>query len=141
LLIVLWLAPRLPQTKTEAPTPAATSPEIPVSPSPTASPIRIAQRLAGTVVGDVRYAVVEQPDGTSSLYRPGDEVAGLGQLLTIESDHATFLTPSGPVELRLAPAPTGTPAPTRRPIPPTQMRPATPMRSRRPADAPSESSP
>jgi len=139
LLLILWLAPRLPQTKTVEPT-AVPTPTIP-SPSPTMSPVPVRQRLAGTVVGDVRYAVVEQPDGTSSLYRPGDEVADLGKVLEIEADHATFLTPSGPIVLRLAAAPTGTPGRTRAPRRPTEAPVETPKPAPRSSDAQPESSP
>jgi len=66
-------------------------------------------RLAGTVVGDVRYAVVEFPDGTNDLYRPGQDVPGLGRLVEVESNHAIFEGDNGRLDLRLVAAPTTTP--------------------------------
>lgn len=75
----------------------------------TASGVR--HRLAGTVVGDARYAVIEGPRGESDLYRPGQTVPGLGRLVEVDADRATFDGEDGRVELRLAAAPTLTPAP------------------------------
>jgi hypothetical protein len=68
-------------------------------------------------------------------------VAELGRVLEIEADHATFLTPSGPVVLRLAAAPTETPGPTQRPAKPPEARPKTPRTAERPSGTPPESSP
>ena len=82
--------------------PASTQPLV-TAPAPTAV---IRHRLAGTVVGDVLYAVIENPDGTSKLYALGDTVAGLGRVVSVSSDRATVEGPTGQVELRLAPAPT-----------------------------------
>ena len=67
---------------TATPTPLAPSTPTPAAPLPTPSPLR--HRLAGTVVGDVRYAVIEDAAGGNDLYRPGQTVPDLGLLpLTI----------------------------------------------------------
>jgi hypothetical protein len=97
----------------QPPTPRDTSP--PPRPTP---PIRLApsrvitgHRLAGTVVGDAQYAIVEDPRGASDLYHLGDMVSDLGELTQIEPDRVLFAGANGPLELRLASAPTETAAP------------------------------
>lgn len=103
--------------------PMAEAPASPVQPpSPTtvagrAVPIPSGHRLAGTVVGDATYAIVEGPEG-SDLYRLGDQVSGLGKVTQIEADRATFQGNDGLVELLLAPAATKTTAPPTRTVPP-----------------------
>jgi hypothetical protein len=66
-------------------------------------------RLAGTVVGDMTYAIIEDPRGANQLYRPGQTVPGLGQITAIGSDSITLAGNDGSYELQLAPAPTLTP--------------------------------
>ena len=104
------------------PKPRAAPP--PPEPPPTARQLAPASvtsghRLAGTVVGDAQYAVVEDPNGGSDLYHLGDMVSDLGELTRIEPERVLFKGANGLLELRLAPAPTETPAP------------VTPRRSRR----------
>ncbi len=137
-LLLWWVAsPRItdtPAVATPTVSPAAAAPST--TAAAIASPTVVRHRLAGTVVGDVLYAVIEQPDGSSDLYRPGDDVAGLGRLVEVGPNRATFDGPNGHVELILIPAPTATRAPAT-PVTPR----VTPERS--PARAPSapESSP
>jgi hypothetical protein len=101
-----------------APPPAATgsaSPTVPRTtptaatpgPAPTPPPFR----LAGVAVGTSgSYAVIEDPHGVTALYRVGDQISGLGRLAGIERQEVLIETESGPVALRLRPAPTHTPA-------------------------------
>lgn len=101
---------------TPSPPPQATSVTVPPAAArSTAS--RSGYRLAGTVVGDAMYAVIEQPDGTNDLYRMGQEVPGLGRLVDLGADRATFEASDGRIELQLAPAstPTVTPSPAEQP--------------------------
>jgi hypothetical protein len=90
--------------------PAATETPEPRSRTapPTPSPPR-GHRLAGTVVGDVRYAVIEDSHGENELYRPGQRVPGLGKLMKVEARRAVFEGDNGQFELPLAKAPTPTP--------------------------------
>src|SRR5262245_40872175 len=91
----------------EAKAPAAAAPTAPrraaQSPLPTSTPVP--QRLAGVALGSVRYAVVEQPDGTTALYRAGDDVPGLGRIIDVTEDSATFAGPNGQVRLRVTAPP------------------------------------
>lgn len=99
--------PSTPASSLQA-TAASAEPEPPPrSPAKTKS----GYRLAGTVVGDALYAVIEQPDGTNDLYRPGQTVPGLGRLIDLEADRATFDGDEGRIELQLVPAPTPTDTP------------------------------
>lgn len=100
------------------PAPPPPAPES--TPSPTASPSatvaaeaqrKIEHRLAGTVVGDEQYVVVEHPDGRNELYRPGQSVPGLGRVVQIGPDDAVFEGDAGRLTLRLLPAPTPTASP------------------------------
>jgi hypothetical protein len=101
------------------PAPPPTANEV--SPTATAAPTwtpqpeakkKIQHRLAGTVVGDEQYVVVELPDGRNELYTPGQSVPGLGRVVSIGPDQATFDGDAGRVTLRLLPAPTPTATPT-----------------------------
>ncbi len=121
--------PPLESTATARPAVAATT----LAPAPTA-PIPAHYRLAGTVVGDASYAVIEHPDGTNELYRPGQEVPGLGRLVRVEADRATFAGERGPIDLKLAPAPISTPGP---PSPPPSATPRALTPARQSPHAPS----
>lgn len=129
-LIVHWWRSAVP---TEDVHPRA--PELPsVTPSPTATVIsRVATPPAGYRLAGIAenagqlFAVVEAPSGEHGLYRSGDEVPGLGQLLAVGDERATFETPNGPVTLWIAPAPTATRTITPRPAT------VTPARSPRPS--------
>lgn len=110
---LLWGAhhaapPEPPATATPAdtPSPVATATAAPALP-------KAAQgyRLAGTVVGDVAYAVIVSPDGSSQLVRPGQLVSGLGQLTAIEADRVTIEGTDGLFSLPVAAAPTVTATP------------------------------
>ena len=103
---------------TAEPAPAPTAPPA-LTPSalPTATPGVIAApppaahgyRLAGTVVGDMTYAIIEDPKGVNQLYRPGQAVPGLGQITAIDADSITLAGSDGTFALQIAPAPTNTP--------------------------------
>ena len=104
------------------------------------TPAAVRHRLAGTVIGDASYAVIEHPDGTNELYRPGQEVPGLGRLVRVEADRATFAGQQGSFDLKLAPAPILTPVPPSGP--PSATPPAfTPTRQPPRAQSGRESSP
>lgn len=126
-------------------TPAAVAEAPSPVPSPTGTmapaPAVVGYRLAGTVVGDLAYAIIESPDGTNQLYRPGQMVPGLGEVQSVEADRIVVAGGEGLLTLSLAAAPTGTatrarPRPTD--VPPLQA--ATPARSPRARSA-TESSP
>lgn len=111
LLLVAWvIRVRITTLRAVGPSPAdivTTRPTVPsASPSPSPSPPPVAQRLAGIVVGSRRYAVVEQPDGTSELYQLGEQIPGLGRLVAVEPSVATFEGRDGLIRLVIAPAPT-----------------------------------
>jgi hypothetical protein len=74
------------------------------------------------------YAVIERPDGTNDLYRPGQTVPGLGRLVDLAADRATFEGSDGRIELQLVPAstPTITPSPADEPTPAPTTQPAEP---------------
>jgi hypothetical protein len=129
LALGLWLVwdahravePPAPPTAPPAPTAMPTTPaeDIRVPPPTTAA----GHRLAGTVVGGLRFAIVEDPSGSSVLYRPGEVIPGLGELVDIAEDRITLAGSDGRFELRLASAPTATAAP-------TTVAPATPRPTR-----------
>ena len=83
-------------------------------------------RLAGTVVGDVVYAIIETSDGGNTLVQPGQIVSGLGQIVAIGDDHITVEADGHQFELALSAAPTATEAPTSAVATPTT--PARPQR-------------
>jgi Type II secretion system protein C len=114
LLLGLWLLHRAPHDA-EVPTPVPTA-ATPAEPLPTATPGLAAPpaaahgyRLAGTVVGDMTYAIIEDPHGVNQLYRPGQTVPGLGQITAIDADRVMLAGSDSTFALQLAPAPTGTP--------------------------------
>jgi hypothetical protein len=116
LLIGVWLLHRAPHDA-EAPSPAPTvpttgAPALPPTATPgVAAPPAAAHgyRLAGTVVGDMTYAIIENPSGVNQLYRPGQTVPGLGQITAIDADRVTLTGSDSTFALQLAPAPTTTP--------------------------------
>lgn len=94
--------------------PASSSPTAGQKPTDTATPdvaAHVEHRLAGTVVGDEQYVVIEHPDGRNELYRPGQTVPGLGKVGQIGPDSATFEADGRRITLRLLPAPTPTAEP------------------------------
>ena len=68
----------------------------------------VGYRLAGTVVGNVSYAVIVSPEGRSELVRNGQILKGLGQITAIEQDRVTIAGDDGEFVLRVASAPTVT---------------------------------
>lgn len=69
-----------------------------------------AHRLAGTAVGDrTSWAAIERPDGSSRLYRTGEQVSELGEIVAIHADHIVVRGEGGEFRLNLKPAPTPTP--------------------------------
>ena len=123
--------------------PATQTPTVTPTPTtPSRSPTPVLHRLAGVARGRVEYAAVEGPDGTSQLYRLGDEVPGLGRLARVDRNSATINGPSGEIRLRVAPAPTASVTPTRRATWTAPAGPITPTpRSVQPAPTASVSSP
>lgn len=96
-----------PAPRQATPTPAATA-------TATAAPAAAAtrpsgHRLAGTVVGDLRFAVIEAPDGSNELYAIDADVPGLGKLVAIGPYSATFEGSDGRFDMPLIAAPTPTP--------------------------------
>jgi len=115
LLLGIWLLRRA-HTDSEPPaaTPTVTAAVAPPTAVPTAatSPTVAAAegyRLAGTVVGDLSYAIIEDPHGGNQLYRPGQTIPGLGEVITIEADRITLAGSDGTIALQLAPGATPTP--------------------------------
>jgi hypothetical protein len=147
LLVVLalgwWLhrKPAPPHRSPPAGTPTPTT-AIEATPSPTSrisAAERTRYRLAGTVVGDAEYVVVEHPDGRSDLYRPGEVIEGLGKVVAIGADSAAFEGDGGRVELHLLPE--ATPSAAAEETAETAMQDVTPKRSRSPSPSEREPSP
>jgi len=115
--IIAWLAGRSYRGPVPRPThvPAATLAATPTADVPQPSPSPLRHRLAGTVVGDVRYAVIEDPNGGNELYRPGQTVPNLGLLVEVDARAAVFESDGRRFELELKPAATPTPGPTPEP--------------------------
>jgi hypothetical protein len=116
LVVLAAIAWRLHGPASETPPVAVIATAPPRAPRPnaaTASPteVTIAHRLAGVALGNVRYAVVEQPDGATALYRDGDDVPGLGKIVEVTENSATFEGSSGRVRLSVKPPPSPSPAP------------------------------
>ncbi len=92
-----------------AATPTPTAVPTPTEPAPVAAEPESTFRLAGTAVGDpTSYAAIELPDGTSHLYRSGDEIPNLGRLQEILPDRVVVQSPTGAITLSLKPAATPT---------------------------------
>lgn len=107
-----------------APTSTPTAPTAPGVITPPAEAMR--HRLAGTVVGGVSFAIIEDANGANALYRPGQTVPGLGELVEIAEDRVMLVGNEGRFEMRIASAPTVTTTPSRiavaTPEPPTRVR-------------------
>jgi hypothetical protein len=133
---LLWRAHHAPPPPPPAtPTPTHTATTAPTE-TPTGTLPRAAAgyRLAGTVVGDVRYAVIESPAGRSELVRTGQIVKGLGQVMAIEEDRVVIAGTEREFALLVAAAPTVTATPA---VTPITLAPTPPPRAR----SASESSP
>lgn len=136
LLLGVWLLRRAHRPAEPPATVETASTATPTTQTPTAAvaaappPAAIGYRLAGTVVGDMSYAIIEDPRGGNQLYRPGQTIPGLGKLLAVEADGATMAGGTGTFVLRLEPAPTATPA--LPPAVPTFALPPEPTRERPP---------
>jgi len=83
----------------------------PPSATPSASPRVVLQRLAGVALGNMNYVVVEQPNGATGLYRFGEDVPGLGRIVEVTEDTATFEGSGGRIKLRITVPPSPTPVP------------------------------
>jgi hypothetical protein len=87
-------------------------------------------RLAGVALGEPEsFAVIEAPNGLTSLYRLHDDVPRLGELVRIDAERVVIGGAAGQFDLWLAPAATATPAPVRtsKPHSPTRMLPLRPQ--------------
>lgn len=123
--------------------PTAATPVTVATATATAGPPPAASgyRLAGTVVGDLAYAIIVDPQGNNQLYRPGQTVPQLGVVRSVEASAVTIEGSGGLFSLQLAPGPTDTPTVVRPPSVATRSPSAvTPARSLRARSA-SESSP
>lgn len=115
---LLWSAHRVPP----APPTAAATAAVEAIRTATAAVIPAAARdfrLAGTVVGDVTYAIVENRNGGNTLVQPGQIVSGLGQVVAISDTQITVEADGQQFALVLSAAPTPTQAPTSAAIPTT----------------------
>jgi len=133
LLLIRIFWGRQPDTPESASTPLPTPARTPTTaPKPT---IASGYRLAGTALGRRgRYAVFEDPDGNTEMYRVGDQVPGLGTIIRVGEVDAVLDTAAGEMRFQVRPAPTKVPENT-----PTARRARTP--SPRPAPSEFESSP
>ena len=107
---LLWRAHHAPPPEPQATATASVTPTASATATVTGAVPRAAvgYRLAGTVVGDVAYAVIVSPSGRSELVRTGQILKDLGQLTSIEEDRITIVGADGPFDLRVASAPTVT---------------------------------
>jgi len=144
LLLGIYLLTSSRSSPTPAPTtsPTAAAPSAAASATATFGPPAAASgyRLAGTVVGDLAYAIIVDPHGNNQLYRPGQTVPDLGVVRSVEADQVTLEGSDGVFALQLAPGPTDTPTTARTPLSTRSSAGVTPARSLR-ARSESESSP
>lgn len=140
--IYLLTSARSSSTDSRTPSPTVALPTPAVSATATAGPppAAIGYRLAGTVVGDLAYAIIVDPHGNNQLYRPGQTVPQLGVVRSVEADQVTLEGSNGVFALQLAPGPTDTPTTARTQVPTRSWEAVTPARSLR-ARSESESSP
>jgi len=110
-IAVTWFLAR----RSVAPVPQAPAPTVPAAPTPVpadtptaAGPADPAYRLAGTVVGDRRYAIIEAPDGRNDLYGIDAEVPDIGRLIAVGPNWATFESDGERFDMRVLPGPTPT---------------------------------
>lgn len=117
LVLGIWLLWRGHQPDAElAAVPTAVA--VATSAPPTATPTRgalptvaVGHRLAGTVAGDLRYAIIVDPHGGNALYQIGQTVPGLGEVLEIDEHHVVIAGADGHFEMQLAFAPPATETP------------------------------
>lgn len=113
---LLWRAhqaPPPPPPPSLAPTPLPSPlPAVTAAPSPagTAAGRAGEYRLAGTVTGDLAYAIIVRPNGEHALVQPGQTVPGLGRLVAVGADTARIAGDDGEFDLRVEAAPSPTPA-------------------------------
>lgn len=140
--IYLLTSNRSSSTPPLTPSPTAGAPSPAASPTVTFGPpaAALGYRLAGTVVGDLAYAIIVDPKGNNQLYRPGQTVPTLGVVRSVEADQITLEGSDGVFALQLAPGPTDTPTTARTPLPTRSSGAVTPARSLR-VRSESESSP
>lgn len=118
LLLGIWLLRRShrevepPATPTAA-TVASPTPQVTAKPTGGVPDAARGYRLAGTVVGDLSYAIVVDPQGHNQLYRPGQSIPNLGVVTSIEADRIGVDGGDGTFALQLAPGPTDTVTPPR----------------------------
>ncbi|MGH7786030.1 MAG: hypothetical protein ACRERC_04135 [Candidatus Binatia bacterium] len=117
LVLGLWLLWRGHQPG-EAATATPTAAALPTSAPPTVTPARgtlptvaVGHRLAGTVAGDLRYAIIVDPQGGNALYQIGQMVPGLGEVLEIDEHRVVIDGADGRFEMQLAFAPPATETP------------------------------
>lgn len=105
--LLAWILTH-PSSETSAPPAAASSPTVAATATAAAAATVVpGYRLAGTALGlRGRYAVFEAPDGTTEMYRVGEEVPGLGTLQRVGDVDAVLLTSSGEMRFQVRPAPT-----------------------------------
>jgi len=110
-VVVTWMLAR----GSGAPVPPTPVPTVPAVPTPVpadtptvAGPSDPAYRLAGTVVGDRRYAIIEAPDGRNDLYAIDADVPDIGKLIAVGPNWATFESDGERFDMRVLPAPTPT---------------------------------
>ena len=110
LLLAWWIRERSPMARRQHASAAATAtavgPTAPVTAAPPTPHPPPGHRLAGLAVGAVSFVAVEHPDGSTALYRVGDDVPGLGRVEAITEAGATFTGDNGTMTLQVtAPAP------------------------------------
>jgi hypothetical protein len=93
---------RVSRPATPSPTRQAAAASPPATPGPAEG-----YRLAGVAGGEERsFVAVELPDGSTELFRLGDDVPGLGRLTRVEDKRATFEGTDGAFSMQVAAKPT-----------------------------------
>ena len=110
LALALVLAWNLWQRREPAPPVPPTAVPVKTATATSAATVVPGYRLAGTAMGlHGRYAVFENPDGGTDMYKVGDDVPGLGTLARVGEVDATVNTSAGEVRFQVRPAPTKVP--------------------------------
>ena len=105
--LLAWIITHPAAPQTSAPPAAATSSPTGAATATVAPTVVPGYRLAGTALGlRGRYAVFEAPDGTTEMYRVGEEVPGLGTLQKVGDVDAVLATSAGEMRFQVRPAPT-----------------------------------
>ncbi len=114
-VVVTWniarrSAPQAPAPQSPTPQHSPTTADTPLRlPSAATTPTaRSGFRLAGTVVGDLRYAIIEAPNGSNELYGIGQSIPGIGKLVEVGARSATIEGDDGRFVMKLLAAPTPT---------------------------------